>query len=94
MNNTPQAFRFRVKGVVQGVSFRLATQAHAQSLGLDGWVRNRADGSVEGEARGTAAAAEQLHRWLHQGPPLARVSAVEWARTEDCDQTPGFRVIR
>jgi acylphosphatase len=66
----------RVHGRVQGVGFREACVAQAQLLGLSGWVRNRSDGTVEVLVQGPDAALEAMLRWLHRGPPAARVSAV------------------
>lgn len=68
---------FRVTGVVQGVSFRAATQQQAQALKLRGWVRNCSDGAVELVAQGTAAELGRLEQWLHKGPRAARVDSVE-----------------
>ena len=66
-----------VRGHVQGVSFRYLTGQRATALGLDCTVWNREDGAVECVAEGSAAALDELERWLHRGPPLARVEAVE-----------------
>ena len=70
------AARFIVRGKVQGVWFRASTRAQAERLGLRGHARNLADGSVEVIAAGDADAIDALERWLHVGPPLARVDAV------------------
>ena len=72
--------RFNVVGLVQGVFFRASTQARARQLGLTGYAKNLADGSVEVVANGEAAAVDRLHAWLHEGPPAAEVAAV---RRED-----------
>lgn len=69
---------FIVSGRVQGVGYRQATAAQARTLGVSGWVRNRDDGRVEGHAQGSAAALDDFQRWLHQGPPLARVTELQW----------------
>jgi acylphosphatase len=69
--------RFRVMGKVQGVYFRHSTRLEAERLALAGYARNLPDGSVEVWVRGPAAAIEELHRWLHRGPDLARVAAVQ-----------------
>lgn len=69
----PGARRFRVAGRVQGVGFRFATQRRAVELGLAGWVRNLADGSVEVQAEGESAALDELASWLQRGPSFARV---------------------
>lgn len=71
------ARRFVIRGIVQGVGFRHALRREAQRLALAGWVRNRADGSVEAVASGDAQALDALQRWAHRGPPAARVEAVE-----------------
>ena len=67
----------RVVGCVQGVGFRLATQDKARALGVLGWVRNLADGSVEVRARGPSQSVDQLIAWLWQGPPTAKVHTVQ-----------------
>ncbi|MBP8184582.1 MAG: acylphosphatase [Pseudomonas sp.] len=66
-----------VSGRVQGVGFRQHTDAHAQRLGLDGWVRNLADGRVEVLMEGAQAAVRELADWLEHGPQTAQVTAVE-----------------
>lgn len=54
------------------------------ALGLDGWVRNRLDGSVELIARGEAVAVEAMITACHQGPPAAQVERVA------VEDTPGI----
>ncbi len=71
------AARFIVRGKVQGVWFRVGTRDVALRLGLAGHARNLADGSVEVFAAGDADAIARLRQWLQEGPPLARVDAVE-----------------
>ncbi len=73
------ATRFFVSGRVQGVFFRASTRAQAERLGLRGWVVNLPDGRVEVLAVGSAEAVQQLADWLHDGPPAAKVLAVETA---------------
>jgi acylphosphatase len=65
-----------VRGRVQGVGFRDATQDRAIELRLIGWVRNLTDGSVEVYARGDADAVSAMRGWLASGPPMARVEEV------------------
>ena len=88
-----QSVRCLVAGRVQGVYYRSATVERAQTLALDGWVKNLADGRVEVVAAGEPAAVAALTRWLWQGPPAARVEAVyleEWL-----DEVPaGFVVAK
>jgi acylphosphatase len=71
------ARRIAVRGRVQGVWFRASTAERATALGLRGRAENRLDGSVLVHAAGSLTALEELIAWLHQGPPLARVDAVE-----------------
>ena len=66
-----------VSGLVQGVWYRMHTQAEAQRLGLAGWVRNLPDRRVEFVAEGAPADVEQLLHWARRGPPDARVDALE-----------------
>lgn len=66
----------RVEGRVQGVGFRHFTYKTAVELGLTGWVRNLADGTVEAVAEGPQ---ERIDRWLEelrQGPPASRVGGL------------------
>ena len=74
--------RFIVAGLVQGVFFRAATCAQAQNLGLAGYARNLADGSVEVLASGDAAALDALEQWLQRGPPRACVESVARAEVD------------
>jgi len=63
---------------VQGVGFRYSAVSQAERLDLAGWVKNRADGSVEGVAQGEEGKLQQFRQWLERGPPAARVSRVDW----------------
>jgi acylphosphatase len=66
-----------IRGRVQGVAFRAHATRTARGLGLDGWVRNLPDGSVEVVAEGSQQALSRLEAWCHQGSPAAAVSSVE-----------------
>ena len=72
----PQAKFETIRGNVQGVGFRAFIERQAQERALDGWVRNRLDGSVELLAVGDAAALDQLTEACRRGPVGARVEAV------------------
>jgi acylphosphatase len=71
------ATRFFVSGRVQGVFFRASTRQQAERLGLQGWAANLPDGRVEVLAVGASEAVRQLGEWLQDGPPAAKVLAVE-----------------
>ena len=86
--------RARVGGRVQGVYYRASTVEAAERLGVAGWVRNCADGSVELEAEGPTAAVEGLLAWCRTGPAGARVTGVdvEWIPATGSEER--FRVKR
>ena len=65
-----------VHGTVQGVFFRASTQTEAKKLDLTGYVRNRADGTVELEAQGESEDVDRLLAWCQHGPPSAEVARV------------------
>lgn len=69
--------RYLVSGKVQGVWFRAATREQALALGLRGHARNLPDGRVEVLVAGDHDAVARLAAWLREGPPHARVHAVE-----------------
>ena len=66
-----------VRGRVQGVGFRAWTEMTALERGLDGWVRNRRDGSVEAVFAGAAVAVEAMLAACRRGPPGARIDALQ-----------------
>lgn len=80
-----------IGGRVQGVFFRQETMRKARAAGVDGWVRNLADGRVEAAFEGGRQAVESLIGWAHGGPPLAHVTGVD-VRWEDPQGESGFRV--
>ena len=84
--------RIRVTGRVQGVSYRDWTRRKALGLGLDGWVRNRRDGSVEALLSGEPARIAEMIEACHEGPRAARVEGVE-VLAEDETAEPGFSVL-
>jgi acylphosphatase len=77
------AVRLVIKGSVQGVGYRWWAQGEARRRGLDGWVRNRHDGTVELVAAGPQAAIDQLVEACWSGPPSAAVHIVERLPAED-----------
>jgi acylphosphatase len=66
-----------VSGMVQGVFFRQKTKRQAESLGVNGWVRNLPDGRVEAVFEGEEEAVKALVGYCHRGPSSARVENVE-----------------
>jgi acylphosphatase len=66
----------RIEGRVQGVWYRGWTVLNAARFRLDGWVRNKPDGSVEAVFSGPAADVEAMIERCRRGPPAAAVTAV------------------
>ena len=78
MERDPEMIRHVViRGRVQGVGYRAWTEYTAIDDGLDGWVRNRRDGSVEAVFAGPSDAVSQMVDACRRGPPGARVDAVD-----------------
>jgi acylphosphatase len=93
---TARILHLEIQGRVQGVGFRAAFADEAERLGLDGWVRNRAVGSVEAVVRGPQETCDALVRWSHRGPPAARVSRVDVrpaTAAEAAALAAGFRML-
>ena len=74
--------RVVVRGRVQGVFFRAETRDRARSLGLSGWVRNVADGSVEAVFEGDRDRIESMLEWCRRGPGFAEVEDLDVAWEE------------
>jgi len=87
-----KAMHIRVAGRVQGVWFRANTQKTAQDLGLEGWVRNLPDGSVEIHVQGDDRSVNRLLSWCYQGPSGARVDKVDYSGSDVDASLKGFAV--
>ena len=72
-----KAVSLKIYGRVQGVWYRGFTVDQAQARGLDGWVRNRSDGTVEALVAGPPAAIDELVERCWQGPSMAHVHEIE-----------------
>ncbi len=66
-----------IRGRVQGVGYRAWVECEATARGLEGWVRNRRDGSVEALFAGTAQGVGEMIALCRRGPPMAKVDAVD-----------------
>lgn len=88
----PITRRYVVRGRVQGVGFRWFVEREARALGIAGWVRNRADGTVEVLAMGSNEQLSKLHSSLRQGPRAARVDDVEVSEAEPAEGLNTFRI--
>lgn len=86
--------RVIVSGVVQGVSFRYHTRSAARRIGVDGWVRNLPDGTVEGCFEGEETLVEELIDWCRRGPGGARVDGLHVERHPYRGEFCEFMIIR
>src|ERR1700750_1842582 len=66
-----------IRGQVQGVGFRYWTRRTATARGLEGWVRNRRDGSVEAVFAGPEDAVADMIELCRRGPDGARVDSID-----------------
>ena len=82
-----------VSGTVQGVYYRANTRDTARDEGVDGWVKNLADGRVEAVFEGPKSAVESMVEWCHTGSPAADVDDVE-VEYSDPEGEDGFRIQR
>ncbi len=83
-----------IHGRVQGVGFRAWFRTRAVALGLSGFVRNRAGGTVEAVMAGTAGSIAQMIEEARRGPPGARVERVEalGLHPDDLSLGTGFEI--
>jgi acylphosphatase len=91
-SHTVRTVTVRIEGRVQGVYYRAWTDRTARMLGLDGWVRNCGDGSVEAVFSGPPAQVEDMLKRCKDGPPDAKVTKVIVTEEEGAPPS-GFRVI-
>lgn len=81
-----------VHGRVQGVGFRWTCMQAAQKGGLTGWVRNRADGAVELEVQGPAAAISAFSAVIRRGNGYSFVDHIETREIPEISNEPAFHV--
>lgn len=88
------AWKFLIRGEVQGVGYRFFAQRAAARHQVFGHVRNCPDGSVEVIAEGPAAAVEEFKKDLAAGPQWSHVEQLEEINLEPTGQYSSFRVER
>jgi acylphosphatase len=82
MSDDITSLRLRIEGYVQAVGFRNFAIVEARRLGLDGWVRNRTDGTVETLISGDTKKVEAFVAVAMRGPEGSKVDNVELHRAE------------
>lgn len=78
-----------IQGMVQGVGFRVTSQQKAIQLGLNGWIKNLANGGVELVAEGPEEKVDQFLEFLKSGP--SRFASVEDMKVDKSDQVEGYQ---
>jgi acylphosphatase len=91
-SETIRTVHLRVRGLVQGVGYRAFVGSEARHLGIDGWVRNRRDGSVEAIFRGAPAQVEALIGLCRRGPQAAEVASIDVADVAEGAAFHGFEM--
>ena len=87
-----EARTFIVRGRVQGVGFRWFVEREARLLGINGWVRNNPDGTVEVLGMGSPEQLNTLRARLQAGPRAARVDDVAEAPAQPVADLKTFRI--
>jgi acylphosphatase len=82
-----------ISGRVQGVAFRHFTKQSADQQGVNGWVRNNMDGTVEATFEGEESAVRAVINWCRQGPDMARVDSVHIVWHEASEEFDSFSVL-
>jgi acylphosphatase len=92
----PKILRLGISGRVQGVGFRAFVADEAKLRDLSGWVRNRADRSVEAVIAGEDAIVDEMVEICRHGPYGARVDnvTIENAGDSDLGERSGFEILR
>jgi len=83
-----------VSGRVQGVGFRSSAMARAQSLDINGWVKNLADGRIEAVFEGEENNVKEMIKWMKKGPLFAKVDGVEVSIEDSKNRHKVFQIIR
>lgn len=93
MDDTALARHVLAQVLVQGVGYRQFTHRRALRLDISGWVRNRADGSVEAVLRGQPTDVEAMLAEMRKGPPGAEVANLQIAALDSSEvEEIGFEV--
>ncbi|TGB04604.1 acylphosphatase [Halobacillus salinus] len=83
-----------VHGRVQGVGFRASVQQVAVRLEVNGWIKNKSDGTVELEAEGNSDQLDHLEQEIEKGPsPFAKVRHMDVSKKEPTQKENKFQVI-
>jgi acylphosphatase len=70
-------FAVMIRGRVQGIGYRAWAEVTALELGIEGWIRNCRDGSVEAVLAGSEEAVLTMIEACRDGPPGAHITAID-----------------
>jgi acylphosphatase len=90
--NKKKAVHAIISGRVQGVFFRMETRRVAERLGVNGWVRNCPDGTVEAVFEAVPEKVDRMIEWCRNGPPMASVSDVIINPIKKTGEYKGFSI--
>jgi len=82
-----------ITGIVQGVFFRSETKREANRLGINGWIRNLANGRVEAVFEGKKEDVEKLIEFCRKGPEASKVDRVDIKWEEPKEEFDGFEIV-
>ena len=80
------SFNIIIKGIVQGVFYRVSTQQKANQIGIVGWVRNNHDGSVEALFEAEEDQIVEMLEWCKIGPENASVESLSVLSKEQIEE--------
>lgn len=92
MNADLRCLHIQITGYVQGVCFRYCTQQEANRLGINGWVRNLSNGSVEVFICGAKSQIARMQAWLTHGPDNAQITHCETTEQKEIEPLSGFTI--
>ena len=84
--------RLIIEGKVQGVWFRDSALKKAVELGVNGWIKNNPNGSVEAVIEGKDHKVREMITWCHKGPPAANVTKVIKTEEDHMDNYSYFSI--
>ena len=90
--NGKKAVHAVISGRVQGVFFRMETLRAAERLGVNGWVRNLSDGTVEAVFEGETDKVDAVIAWCKKGPPMASVTDIQIDETRYIGEFDNFSI--
>ena len=86
-------YHFIIRGDVQGVGFRYFTQKNASLYGINGWVRNKIDGTVEIDAEGSETNMTEFIKDVERGNRYSLVESINTEKLSDMEYYKSFHII-